>query len=370
MTDQKFEKPVFKKNQPDDSYKFRPLPKPPGNSPYHLSLSDLVPDLNDQQTVFHMVGDTGGIRNPSFQKLVAGEMAKQFLDKNAQPQFLYHLGDVVYHFGEAEQYERQFLEPYQRYPAPIFAIPGNHDSDINPNSKKPYQSLDAFTAVFCDTERRSISFGGKVDWKSMVQPNIYWTLKTPLADIIGVYTNVPKFGVVTDEQKKWFIEELKTADLDRPGKALIVCLHHSPYSADINHGSSEPMIKFLEAAFAEAGVKPDIVFSGHVHNYQRFEKRYPDGITVPFIVSGSGGFDELHPVALKTDERFSGDSALFEDVKLVNYCDTKHGFLKISIVKNKKGLALTGEYYSIPAEVQTSEEIRATLTDTFTLEIY
>ncbi|MDB5148259.1 MAG: metallophosphoesterase, partial [Mucilaginibacter sp.] len=32
--------PVIKKDQPDDSYKFQPLPEPSGNYPYHLSVHD------------------------------------------------------------------------------------------------------------------------------------------------------------------------------------------------------------------------------------------------------------------------------------------------------------------------------------------
>ena len=43
------------------------------------------------------------------------------------PSFFYHLGDVVYNFGEAAYYYDQFYEPYRNYPAPILGIPGNHD---------------------------------------------------------------------------------------------------------------------------------------------------------------------------------------------------------------------------------------------------
>ncbi len=51
-----------------------------------------------------------------------------------KPAFLFHLGDVVYDFGEAQYYYDQFYEPYRNYPAPIFAIPGNHDGFIVPNT--------------------------------------------------------------------------------------------------------------------------------------------------------------------------------------------------------------------------------------------
>lgn len=365
----KYNTPVFKKNQPDDTYKFQPLPEPSGTYPYRLSLTDIVPGINAESTVFHMLGDTGSIGRPSFQRLVSSEMARQYeTDESSKPQFLFHLGDVVYSFGEADKYKKQFFEPYAQYPGPIFAIAGNHDTDVNPNAL-PYKSLDAFKAVFCDTETREVPFSGGAGRKSMIQPNIYWTLQAPLANIIGLHCNVPKFGVITPQQKSWFLEELRAASAEQPDKALIVCLHHAPYSADINHGSSQPMIQFLEDAFESTGVRPDIVFSGHVHNYQRFSKKYHDGKVIPFIVAGGGGYDELHPVALRSDDRFTAKSELFDDVILENYCDDKHGFLKIAIEKNAGGLQLKGEYYAIPHEEVPSNTSATGIADAFTIQI-
>jgi len=340
--------PVFKLNQPDDTYKFLPPPAPFGKYPYRLKPELTQPD--PQQLFFHIAGDTGGIKSPSFQKLVAEEMAKQCADPAETPSFLFHLGDIVYHFGEADQYERQFFKPYANYPLPIYAIAGNHDSDVNPAAKKPYESLSAFSSVFCGTAPRNVPFGEKKDRKSGVQPNIYWTLQTPLANIIGLYSNVPKFGVITAEQQSWFIAELKHAALERADKAIIVAVHHAPYSGDINHGSSLPMIRFMEDSFKTAGIRPDLVLSGHVHNYQRFSKNYSDGLTVPFIVSGAGGFDELHRLAAMDDPNFTQESELFADVTLENSCVMQHGFLKLGIKKNAEEFKITGNYYTIPHE--------------------
>jgi calcineurin-like phosphoesterase family protein len=368
----KYTTPVIKKDQPDDTYKFQPLPKPTGKYPYRLSLAHVQPIVSDQQLVFHLVGDTGGRINPSFQRLVSEEMARHYKNCSSvaeQPQFLYHLGDIVYHHGEAEQYANQFFTPYKNYPGPIFAIAGNHDSDVNPDNPFPYQSLAPFKAVFCDTVSRPVSFSGGSKRNSMVQPNIYWTLETPLATIIGLHSNVPKFGVITNEQRNWFVEELKAADLQRKDKALIVCLHHAPYSADINHGSSLPMIGFLEGVYEETGIRPDLVLSGHVHNYQRFSKKYQDGKSLTYIVCGSGGFDELHDIADLDDERFTNESRLFKDVELQQSFTKKHGFLKLSIKKEEKGLRITGNYYVIPHDAQTEDLPVASLSDQFTIAL-
>lgn len=373
----KFSKPVFKRDVPDDTFKYQPAPKPSGKYPYHLDLESVDPVPDQDKLAFHMVGDTGSIRTPDFQKLVVGEMVKQFeaTEKTGyEPQFLFHLGDVVYNFGEASQYQRQFFDPYRQYPGPIFAIPGNHDSDINPDSRVRYNSLDAFTAVFCDTERRTVSFSGDAERKSMVQPNVYWTLLTPLANIIGMYSNVPKFGVVTDEQREWLIHELRRADSERPDKAVILCLHHSPYSADINHGSSMPMIELLEGVFEETGIYPDIVFSGHVHNYQRFSRHYKrghnrNGRVLPFIVAGSGGYDELHPVAYTSDYRFHSELPEFEGVNLEYSCDTKHGFLKVLLERTADGITITVEFYTLPHERRAEPGVNAALEDRLVLKV-
>lgn len=363
-------KPVFKLNQPDDSYKFLALPSPSGTYPYRIPLNTFVKDSIDEPMVLHMVGDTGSVRNTDFQKIVVAKMIDQFNevdDEEQKPMFLYHLGDIVYNFGEACEYPKQFFEAYSKYPAPIFAIAGNHDSDVNPESADPYSSLQAFCDVFCDTEPREISFCQDHKRVSSIQPNVYWTLESTLATIIGLHSNVPKYGIITEDQRDWFIEELKHA-ASFSDKALIVCLHHAPYSADINHGSSFPMIDFLENAFVEAGVIPDMVFSGHVHNYQRFIKTYNQK-NVTFIVAGAGGYDELHPIAHPSDIAFTDKSPLFDNIELQNYCFKQHGFLKLSIERVNKKLQVTGKYYTIPHQESEESSGKATLFDTFEIEV-
>ncbi|MDB5016648.1 MAG: phoA [Mucilaginibacter sp.] len=362
-------RPVFKRGAIDDQEKFKPLPSPTGIYPYHLDLEQTLPGTSHHKLVFHMTGDTGSLRVPDFQRAVAKEMTKQYDEAATEadrPQFMFHLGDVVYNFGQEERYYDQFFFPYQHYPAPVFAIPGNHDGDVDPLDPRHPESLAAFRKVFCDTESRPLAFAGDTGRKSNIQPNVYWTLKTPLAYIIGVYSNVPKFGTIADEQKAWFINELKTAAAHRNEKAIILCLHHAPYSADINHGSSLNMQLFLNEAFDEAGVRPDIVFSGHVHNYQRFYKTYSDGQVVPFIVSGAGGYADLHPIADPGDTAFPDDNNLLDNIGLQNYCDDSHGFLKITLTKDDKDFKLDGQYYTVPDTMTDNEG--AVLFDSFTVD--
>jgi predicted phosphodiesterase len=363
-------RPVFKTAAIDDPFKFRPLPAPVGSYPYHLDIEKIIEDPPVTKMVFQVCGDTGGIQQATFQHEVVHEMIKQYneaeLPEN-RPSFFFHLGDVVYNYGQIDEYYPQFFEPFRDYPAPIFAIAGNHDADVDPLDPNTPESLDAFVKVFCDTSSKSLPFAGDTAFKSSIQPNVYWTLKTPLANIIGLYSNVPRFGTITPDQKDWFVQELKDAAKDKGEKALILCMHHSPYSADTNHGSSLPMQLFLNAAFEEAKTTPDIVLSGHVHNYQRFNKQYPGGKTVPFIVAGAGGYAQLHAIAKMGDPGFPDDSSLLDNVQLEKYCDDAYGFLRISIEKTNEHLILNGAYTIIPHNGDNNQQ--AQLYDEFSIRL-
>ncbi|HEY4323897.1 MAG TPA: metallophosphoesterase [Mucilaginibacter sp.] len=362
-------RPVFKLAAIDDQEKFKPLPPPSGIYPYHLDVRQVLPDLPLDKMIFHMAGDTGGKMHPEYKHRVATEMISQSKQDTAenQPAFFFHLGDVVYNFGQAADYYSQFFEPYENYPGPIFAIAGNHDGDIDPLDPKGPQSLDGFMRVFCDTKSQPVSFAEDSKRQSNIQPNVYWTLKTPLANIICLYSNVPRFGSITAEQKEWFTEELKSAKKDDGEKALILCIHHAPYSADTNHGSSMPMQLFLNAAFEAADKIPDIVFSGHVHNYQRFNKLYTNGKEVPFIVAGAGGYADLHKIAPTNDFSFPDKNSLLNNVALEKYCDTTHGFLKITLEKNDDRFAIDGAYYTIPQQHDITSQ--ASPYDSFTVNL-
>lgn len=368
--------PVFLRHVPDDSHLFRPLPHPTGVYPYRLNIRDVLRSRDERLAEgmsFHMIGDTGSVRHSAFQSLIASAMTQQAHNDGPaceRPAFLFHLGDIVYNHGEAREYAKQFFVPYEDYPGPIFAIAGNHDGDVNPGSDLLYQSLDAFMDVFCDTYPRKVIFGNGSKRLSMVQPNVYWALETPLAHFIGLYANVMKHGAITAEQQDWFVEELRYSNSLRPDKAVIVCLHHAPYSADTNHGSSPAMIAFLEHAFKLAGVRPDIVFSGHVHNYQRFTKSYEDGSALPYIVAGAGGYADLHPIAPLGDVRVEDGHPAIHQVRLENYCDDRYGFLKISVKKLEEGLQLVGEYYTLAQEAISLEKPEATLFERFVVPFH
>ena len=73
----------------------------------------------------------------------------------------------------------------------------------------------------------------------------------------------------------------------------MVTLHHPPFTADDEHSGSDVMLRLLDRAFDIAGKMPDMVVSGHVHNYQRFTRKSGHH-ELPYLVIGNGGHFKLH----------------------------------------------------------------------------
>ena len=118
-----------------------------------------------QRLAFHVIGDFGGIHGDDVQVAVAEAMEGQIESTQVpdKPSFLYHVGDVVYFNGQSELYGAQFYEPYQYYPAPIFAIPGNHNGDTRiraGNAPDSEPSLYGFTAICIKLRQAKAAMGG------------------------------------------------------------------------------------------------------------------------------------------------------------------------------------------------------------------
>jgi len=328
---------------------FQQLPPPTGPAPYHLDLGDVVSETalhaikTSKRLVFHIAGDTGGIKNAMAQRLVVTGMERDFSHDPPQypqdPAFFYLLGDCVYYNGQAQEYYPQFYLPYEHYQAPIFAIPGNHDGDKVP----PETSLEAFVRNFCAPTPVTSPDAGEDPRHTMTQPNVFWTLTTPLATMIGLYSNVPEHGVIHPDQQSWLVGELRAAPKTLP---VFVALHHPVYSADDHHSGSPAMRTALENAARDAGRRPDIVFAGHVHNYQCFTRTIQEK-QFPYIVAGAGGYYHLHSIASVNGQKIIAPVTLQQDgdtVTLEHYVDDDHGFLRVEVTEER----IIGKYYTVP----------------------
>ena len=289
------------------------------------------------QIVFHSVGDTGSVVGPQTQSLVADKMVTDFDEANPAdvPSFLFHLGDVVYYFGEATYYYDQFYTPYRDYPAPILAIPGNHDGIVYP--KDPATTLDAFLKNFCTVTPEQSPDAGNLVRTTMIQPGVYFTFDAPLVRILGLYSNVLEDpGVISGENgQNTVLDNRQIASLtaalgrvksDKFTGAVIIAVHHPPFTGGSEHGGSPLMLADIDSACTAAGVWPHAVFAGHAHNYQRFT-RTVNKMQIPFLVAGCGGHSPLSPMRATYRTPYVIDNTL----TLENYDTTDYGYLRVIV---------------------------------------
>lgn len=343
---------------PKASPRFIPIPVPqPVNCTLPLTAilgNDKVNAIQDSgQIVFHSVGDTGGFNGTETQDAIAEAMEAQFTTAaaNAVPAFFFHLGDVIYYNGESTMYEAQFYEPYKFYPAVIFAIPGNHDGDtvVYPGDPPdPEPSLFGFFKNFCAPQQTPIS----TYRDAITQPYVYWTLEAPFVTIIGLYGNVDGTldGRGTVTQQQWLSTQLKNAN---PNNCIIVTVHQPPYSLDGTHGGYPTIVNAIDQAANTAGVCPHAVFSGHVHDYQRFTRSVTIAgkvRTIPYLVAGAGGYANSPKQLHKLQRDAANDpvpcpsSTSDPTVELRGYNENAPGFLRVTVSSTE----LTAQYFTVP----------------------
>jgi hypothetical protein len=289
------------------------------------------------QIVFHSVGDTGSVVGPSTQSLVADKMVTDFTETNPAdiPSFFFHLGDVVYYFGEATYYYDQFYEPYRNYPVPIMAIPGNHDGVVAASGSAP--TLAAFLANFCAASPAPSPDAGGLSRTTMIQPGVYFTLEAPFVRILGLYSNVLEDpGVISDEngantmldqrQVAFLNAALTRVKSDRFAGAVIIAVHHPPFTGGSEHGGSPLMLQDIDNACKKTGVWPHAVLSGHAHNYQRYT-RTVNKYQIPYIVAGCGGHSPLSSMRATLRTPYKIDNTL----TLNSYDDTDYGYLRVIV---------------------------------------
>ncbi len=356
------EEPVFAQPQPspdpttfkdpvtDQSYteiaNLEPVPQPVGGAVEPiLTLAQTYGNAGpakvaaieqEKQIVFHSVGDTGSVSGPDTQSLVADKMVSDFQEENSAdvPSFFFHLGDVVYYFGEAQYYYDQFYEPFRNYPAPIVAIPGNHDGVVY--AADPAPTLQAFLQNFCAPSFAPSPDEGGLLRTTMIQPGVYFTFDAPFVRILGLYSNVLEDpGVISsqggtnslDERQITFLTTaLKRVKSENYAGAVIIAVHHPPFTGDSTHGGSPQMLADIDSACKTAGVWPHALFSGHAHNYQRFT-RTVNNMQTPYIVAGCGGHSPLSAMRGPYRTPYKIDDTL----TLESYDDTDFGYLRVVV---------------------------------------
>jgi hypothetical protein len=340
-----FKNPVTDQNYTEIA-NLEPVPQPVGNAVEPiLTLAQTYGSAGEakvaaiqqaKQIVFHAVGDTGSVIGPDTQSLVADKMVSDFDEENSAdlPSFFFHLGDVVYYFGEAQYYYDQFYEPFRNYPAPIVAIPGNHDGVVY--AADPAPTLQAFLENFCAASFAPSPDEGGLLRTTMIQPGVYFTFEAPFVRILGLYSNVLEDpGVISSQggtnsldnrQITFLTTALQRVKSENYTGAVIIAVHHPPFTGDSTHGGSPQMLADIDSACKTADVWPHAVFSGHAHNYQRFT-RTVNGMQIPYLVAGCGGHSPLSAMRGPYRTPYKVDDTL----TLESYDDTDYGYLRMVV---------------------------------------
>lgn len=330
---------------------------------------------NAGKVIFHVLGDSGAsVDGKKYQHelSVADQITLDCATSNQDnhPSFAYHLGDVVYDFGEKQYYYDQFYEPFRNYPLPIFAIPGNHDSFITPGTPTADEPLKTFARNFCSEKVVITPEARSLHRTAMQQPGVYFALDAPFVRIIGLFSNALEDpGVISSqagEKKKWpevpdfqlpYLEaQLKSVrDSDYKG-AVILAVHHPPFSyappanhagKGGNHGSSSDMLREIDSICRKVGIYPHAILSAHAHNYQRYTREITFGgkdYDVPVLVTGDSGHNvnplvrgskghpavEPHPgISVKYLEK--NPAVDVKDLILEKYEDHNYGYLRVTV---------------------------------------
>jgi hypothetical protein len=324
--------------------------------------------------LFHAVGDTGSsdVRKYRSEIRVADQLAADYRSStpSERPAFWYHLGDVVYSFGEARYYYDQFYEPNRNYPAPIFAIPGNHDSFVIPGTSAPEAPLVTFARNFCAERPVITPEAASLHRTAMTQPGVYFALDAPFVRIIGLFSNALEDpGLISSEGGNWpgvpdvqleyLAAQLQRVRDEKYAGAVLLATHHPPFTYDPptghgsggNHGSSSAMLRQIDTICKQVGVYPHAFLSAHAHNYQRYTRTVRLGgkeLDVPFVVCGSGGHNINPLVRAKrghpADEPEFGSKVDYLESKpaietagllLEKYDDRNYGYLRVRVDKQQ-----------------------------------
>ena len=337
---------------------------------------------NGGRIVFHGAGDSGATQARIYKDeiVVTDQMTEDGFapEVDNRPAFLMHFGDVVYSFGESQYYFDQFYDAFRNYPAPIFAIPGNHDSFVVPGTQADATPLEIFQRNFCATAPEITPEARSLHRTAMTQPGVYYALEAPFVRILALFSNALEDpGLISGENGHWpgvsdvqlkFLEaQLQKARDEKYAGALLLAVHHPPFSysppprargqnAGGAHGSSLEMLREIDTIAKRVGIYPHAFLSGHAHNYQRYTRTVKgfgnDAYDVPFVVCGNSGH-HVNKLVQSRRNQPSQDPQYSSDVKyldqkpavdargllLEKYDDVNYGYLRISVDKDQLRIA-------------------------------
>ncbi|GAQ84117.1 Purple acid phosphatases superfamily protein [Klebsormidium nitens] len=251
---------------PDTTYYYR-VGDPNSKISKELSFKTLPSQGPDVPLKFVVIGDLG---QTEWSQSTLGHISKTEYD------MVILAGDLSY----ADRYQPRWdtwgrlVEPvFSR--APFMSVEGNHEIEtLAFNLPTPFT---AYNARYPMPFRESGS-----------DSNLYYSFEAAGAHVLmlGSYTEYHPGS----PQYKWLEEDL--SQVDRSKTPWLIAVFHAPwYNSNFAHqGEGDLMKAAMEGLLYSARV--DIVFSGHVHAYERFDRVFEDKADKcgpVYIVVGDGG---------------------------------------------------------------------------------
>lgn len=278
------------------------------NRVYHASLTKLTAGvifeyriLKDGKEVFRSEAKASKSKDQPYRFVVMGDIGAETGDQKKlaerayieKPDFIAVPGDIVYENGLVSEYNKKFWPIYNADKAdsngapimrsiPFIAAVGNHDADTRDLDKMPdalayYMYFDqplngplaaegsAFVPVLKGSEKNKKAFyeaaGAtypRMSNFSYDYANAHWTVID--ADTYVDWTD--------STLKNWVINDLAAS---KNATWHFVMFHHPGFNSALEHNEQQQM-RLLAPIFEKA--KVDVVFNGHVHNYQRTYPMY------------------------------------------------------------------------------------------------
>jgi 3',5'-cyclic AMP phosphodiesterase CpdA len=280
----------------------------------------------DVKTPFHFVayGDTR-FHDPKDMEAANPPVRVALVDAIAKtnPAFICFTGDIVYNGYDKNDWKvwDQETSIWRDDKIPVYPALGNHD--LHGDEK--------------------IALGNYFERFPDLKNSRYYSVRAANTLVLALDSSLAE---ADGPQGQWLADKLDhvPADVD----FVFLMFHHPPYTSSSDakllggghsaRSTEQALAKVLEARQAHAPFRI-VVFSGHVHNYERHEH---DGVT--YFVSG-GGAAHAYPIERARDDPFQS--------KEINYhyllIDVDHGQLKVTM--NRLDLATGKPVWTQPDSV-------------------
>ena len=139
--------------------------------------------------------------------------------------------------------------------------------------------------------------------------------------------------------------------------SLILAVHHPPFQG--NDLSVQEYCNDIDDAFKKGGLWPDLVLSGHAHDYERYARDI-NGIKMPYIVAGCGGYNYGHkgpsdPHVKVPSKMSTNDPSLQAYVNSFGYLKVKATQDKLAVIFNCTDPAYGPAFDSIAIDLKTHQ---------------